>query len=135
MLEAGSHVFADGSCFEAALPRIRSAGWAVVVTDGRGGVLRAIWGRVPSSLAPGQVAKDGEDYAIIAHVEHTLVSPGVHLYGDCASTPGVFRALPRRSRLIILARTCGSDFMTSWKEFCGIKRRLIVRFVTRRMEF
>ena len=41
---------------------------------------------MPAAVAPAQVAKDGEDYAIVALTEHALVSPGVHLYGDCSAT-------------------------------------------------
>eukprot|EP00959_Pyramimonas_sp_CCMP1952_P026731 561512-Pyramimonas_sp.AAC.1 len=57
----GGHIFIDGSCFGPALPRIRLAGWGVVVTDGRGKVDRAIWGRAPFCPAPAQDARGGED--------------------------------------------------------------------------
>eukprot|EP00959_Pyramimonas_sp_CCMP1952_P066647 1391401-Pyramimonas_sp.AAC.1 len=84
----GNHIFVDGSCFEPALPRIRSAGLGVVVTDGWGSMDRAIWGRVPLCAAPAQVARDGEDYVVLSLVRHAAVFPGTCLYGECSGTLG-----------------------------------------------
>ena len=62
---AGSHVYADGAGFEGTWPGLRFAGWSVVVVDVNGDVVSALFGVVTLDEAPYQVARDGEDVAIL----------------------------------------------------------------------
>ena len=55
------HIFQDGS--SAGSGALRRAGWAVVAVDHAGGLKAAAYGAVPSDVLPGQISRDGEDYA------------------------------------------------------------------------
>eukprot|EP00959_Pyramimonas_sp_CCMP1952_P349295 7318599-Pyramimonas_sp.AAC.1 len=60
----GHHVFVDGSGLDQAYPRLRTAGWSVVIYDETYKLVAEAWGAVPIAVAPEQLARDGEDYAV-----------------------------------------------------------------------
>jgi hypothetical protein len=61
----------------------------LVEVDRLGALKSAAWGYVPFSEAPGQAARDGEDYAIL--MAANLLEEPFHLYVDCAGTIGSVR--------------------------------------------
>ena len=63
---------------------MRRAGWAVVQVDGEGSLVAAAFGAVPWEAAPGQEARDGEDYAVYMLTE--VAAQPFSLYIDCAGT-------------------------------------------------
>eukprot|EP00959_Pyramimonas_sp_CCMP1952_P413880 8671840-Pyramimonas_sp.AAC.1 len=57
--------FTDGSAFYTDISHMRSAGWSVVVYDHERRRLARYYGAVPKDVRPLQVAKCGEDYAML----------------------------------------------------------------------
>eukprot|EP00959_Pyramimonas_sp_CCMP1952_P139627 2922000-Pyramimonas_sp.AAC.1 len=58
-------VFTDGNGFYTEIPYVRSAGWTVVVYDNERRRIARYVGAVPYDVCPRQVAKCGEDYAML----------------------------------------------------------------------
>ena len=81
-------VFTDGSSLHPTVRPLRRAGWSVVQTDDRGNVLSAAYGPVPGSMCPDQVARDGEDYALV--MASILCEPPFTAYVDCHGSIDAF---------------------------------------------
>eukprot|EP00959_Pyramimonas_sp_CCMP1952_P173834 3632316-Pyramimonas_sp.AAC.1 len=77
-------VFTDGSCILGDVPRLRSAGWSVVVLSKEGAILAEAWGAVPPSLCPPQTARAGEDYAAVVALTEAIGN--YQLLVDCKGT-------------------------------------------------
>ena len=84
----------DGAGFEVLWPGLRVAGWAVVVADVNGDVASAIFGVVPIDEGPSQVARDGEDFAILMLSRNALLGGRITVHVDCEGTLGCAYALP-----------------------------------------
>ena len=63
----------------------------MVVLDRDGRTLAALFGVVPLAEAPEQVARDGEDFAILMLSRRAVLGPNVSLFVDCAATVGCLR--------------------------------------------
>ena len=74
----GSHIYTDGAGFEILWPGLRVAGWSVVLADVNGDVVSAIFGVAPLDEGPGQVARDGEDFAILMISRNALRGGASH---------------------------------------------------------
>ena len=77
-------LFTDGSGLHPRFPHLRRAGWAIVQVDRYGEAVAAVYGPVPVTAGPGQVARDGEDYAIMMLSVHAV--PPFEVYVDCKGT-------------------------------------------------
>ena len=58
-------LFTDGSGLHQLWPELRRAGWAIVQVDRFGNLVAAAYGHVPVDECPDQVARDGEDFAVL----------------------------------------------------------------------
>ena len=99
--------FTDGSQFQRAWPA-RRAGWGFVVLSYCGDISAAAYGSAPAHMAPKQVARDGEDLAVLASAR-LLDPPRPVFHVDCAGTVGAAAAgsqaaHPRDARAHIWAR-------------------------------
>ena len=63
---------------------LRRAGWAVVAVDDLGNLKAAAYGAVPCDMLPGQISRDGEDYAAAMAVLFTMDPLTLHI--DCEGT-------------------------------------------------
>ena len=83
-------VFTDGSALRPESVLSRRAGWAIVMIDGHGNEIAAVYGLVPHNLGPEQTARDGEDCAFWAmpHCCEHITSVYVDCQGtlECATT-------------------------------------------------
>ena len=84
-LEDGALVFVDGSGLDQDHPRLRTAGWAVVIYDNQRRFRAAAWGAVPLAEGPDQLPRDGEDFAVKMLL--SVVAGGRYkLHIDCLAT-------------------------------------------------
>ena len=81
-------IFTDGSSLRPDARPLRRAGWSVVQTDQRVNVMAAAYGPVPGSMCPDQVARDGEDYALV--MVGILCDFPATIYVDCQGTIDTF---------------------------------------------
>ena len=77
-------LFTDGSGLNPTWAVLRRAGWAIVQVDRFGQLIAAAYGAVPEDECPLQVARDGEDYAIMM-LSQVAIAP-FHLFIDCQGT-------------------------------------------------
>lgn len=81
-------VFTDGSGLHGKEGPLRRAGWSVVQVNRFGVPVHAAYGPVPEPEAPGQVARDGEDFALMMLSQ--VAEPPLRVYTDCQGTKGCF---------------------------------------------
>eukprot|EP00959_Pyramimonas_sp_CCMP1952_P342011 7164887-Pyramimonas_sp.AAC.1 len=77
----GGYVYVDGSARSVRVSELRSAGWAVTVYDADKRRVARYDGAAPRREGPSQVARDGEDYAIMKASE--LVMGPYQVKSDC----------------------------------------------------
>ena len=85
-------VFLDVSGLGRRSPLLRRARWSIVQTDAYGDLVAAAYGAVPWDEAAGQVARDGEDFAVAIRAEVAIELFEVHIY--CQGALDAARAPP-----------------------------------------
>ena len=77
-------LFLDGSGLFPQWQQLRRAGWSIVQVDRFGEMQAAAYGPVPVDFGPGQVARDGEDFAVFMLT--ICATPPFQLFIDCEGT-------------------------------------------------